>query len=48
MKLMIASDLHGSFAYAKQKTYIAIAAIEKYENSEILVDFAKYLLERKK
>ena len=37
-----------AYAYAKQKTEIAVSAIEKYENSRILIDFAKYLLERKK
>ena len=36
------------FKYAKGKTEIAVSAIEKYENSRILIDFAKYLLERKK
>ena len=37
-----------AYAYAKQKTETAVSAIEKYENSEILIDFARYLLERKK
>ena len=41
-------SIEEAFAYAKEKTEIAISAIEKYENSEILTDFAKYLLERKK
>jgi geranylgeranyl diphosphate synthase type II len=41
-------SIEEAFAYAKQKTEIAVKAIEKYENSEILTDFAKYLLERKK
>ena len=36
-----------AFAYAKQKTDAAVAAIEKYENSQLLIDFARYLLERK-
>lgn len=41
-------SIEEAFAYAKQKTEIAVKAIEKYENSEILTDFAKYLLKRKK
>ena len=41
-------SIEDAFAYAKEKTENAIRAIEKYENNEILVDLAKYLLERKK
>ena len=41
-------SIEQAYAYAKQKTEIAVSAIEKYENSRILIDFAKYLLERKK
>jgi len=35
-----------SYEYAKKLTYEAISAIEKYEGSEMLVAFAKYLLDR--
>ena len=35
-----------SYEYARRLTNEAIAAIEKYESSEMLVDFAKYLLDR--
>ena len=41
-------SIEDAFAYAKEKTENAIRAIEKYENHEILVDLAQYLLERKK
>ena len=41
-------SIEDAFAYAKEKTGNAIRAIEKYENNEILVNLAKYLLERKK
>lgn len=41
-------SIEDAFAYAKEKTENAIRAIEKYENNEILVNLAKYLLERKK
>ena len=41
-------SIEDAFAYAKEKTENAIRAIEKYENNEILVDLAKYLLDRKK
>lgn len=41
-------SIEEAYAYAKQKTETAVLAIEKYENSQILIDFAKYLLERKK
>ena len=41
-------SIEDAFAYAKEKTENAIRAIEKYENNEILVQLAKYLLERKK
>ena len=41
-------SIEDAFAYAKEKTENAIRAIEKYENNEILVDLAQYLLERKK
>lgn len=41
-------SIEDAFAYAKEKTENAIKAIEKYENNEILVDLAQYLLERKK
>ena len=41
-------SIEDAFAYAKEKTENAIRAIEKYENHEILVNLAKYLLERKK
>ena len=41
-------SIEDAFAYAKEKTENAIKAIEKYENHEILVDLAQYLLERKK
>ena len=41
-------SIEDAFAYAKEKTENAIKAIEKYENHEILVDLAKYLLDRKK
>ncbi len=41
-------SIEDAFDYAKEKTENAIKAIEKYENNEILVDLAKYLLERKK
>ena len=41
-------SIEQAYEYAKQKTEIAVSAISKYENSQILIDFAKYLLERKK
>lgn len=41
-------SIEDAFAYAKEKTENAIRTIEKYENNEILVQLAKYLLERKK
>lgn len=41
-------SIEEAYAYAKQKTETAVSAIEKYENSKILIDFARYLLERKK
>ena len=41
-------SIEDAFAYAKEKTENAIRAIEKYENNEILVELAQYLLERKK
>jgi geranylgeranyl diphosphate synthase type II len=41
-------SIEDAFAYAKEKTENAIRAIEKYENNEILIDLAQYLLERKK
>ncbi len=41
-------SIEDAYAYAKQKTAAAVSAIEKYENNEILIDFARYLLERKK
>ena len=41
-------SIEEAYAYAKQKTEIAVSAIEKYENSQILMDFAEYLLARKK
>lgn len=41
-------SIEDAFAYAKEKTGNAIRAIEKYENNEILIDLAQYLLERKK
>ena len=41
-------SIEDAFAYAKEKTENAIKAIEKYENHEILVDLAQYLLDRKK
>ena len=41
-------SIEQAYEYAKEKTEIAISAISKYENSRILIDFAKYLLERKK
>ena len=41
-------SIEDAFAYAAEKTENAIKAIEKYENNEILVQRAKYLLERKK
>ena len=37
-----------AYGVAEECTKSAIEAIEKYENSQILVEFAKYLLERKK
>lgn len=36
-----------SYEYAKKLTDEAVSIIEKYEGSEMLVDFAKYLLDRK-
>ena len=36
-----------SYEYAKKLTNEAVSIIEKYEGSEMLVDFAKYLLDRK-
>ncbi len=39
-------DEQASYDYAKKLTNEAIAAIEKYEGSEKLVAFAKYLLDR--
>ena len=39
-------SIEEAYAYAKQKTETAVSAIEKYENNEILIDFARYLLER--
>jgi len=36
-----------AYAYAQEKTDIAIAAIEKYEGSGVLCALAKYLMERK-
>ena len=41
-------SIEDAFAYAAEKTENAIRAIEKYENHEILVNLAKYLLDRKK
>ena len=41
-------SIEDAFAYAAEKTENAIRAIEKYENHEILVDLAQYLLDRKK
>ncbi len=37
-----------AYDYAKKLTADAIAAVEKYEGSQILVDFARMLLDRKK
>ena len=37
-----------AFRYAEKKTNLAIEAIKKYENSEILTELASYLLYRKK
>lgn len=40
--------IEDAFAYASEKTDAAIKAIEKYEHNEILIELAKYLLNRKK
>ena len=37
-----------AYCYASEKTALAIAAIKAYETSGILLDLAKYLLDRKK
>jgi geranylgeranyl diphosphate synthase type II len=37
-----------AYRYASDKTDLAIEAIERYENSEILTALARYLLNRKK
>ena len=37
-----------AYHYASEKTKIAVSAIEGFENSEILTELAKYLLDRKK
>ena len=41
-------SIEDAFAYAAEKTENAIKAIEKYEHNEILIELAKYLLNRKK
>ena len=41
-------SIEEAYCYAAKKTELAVSAIEKYENSEILTDLARYLLNRKK